>query len=74
MALAGVGTFTGLAEAAATAIGSGMLIGGFIAGSIGTALRRDRKEIDQGVLGGGYFGGMVAAVLALVDLTIRYVC
>jgi hypothetical protein len=72
MALAGIGALTGLAEAAATAIGAGMLLGGFIAGSIGTARRRERMRRDQDVLAAGYLGGYIAAGLALVDLVARY--
>ena len=50
MALAAIGALTGLAESAATAIGAGMVIGGFIAGSIGTVSGWGRAELDRRVL------------------------
>ena len=72
MALAAIGALTGLAESAATAIGAGMVIGGFIAGSIGTVSGWGRAELDRRVLLAGYFGGFCVVALGLLDVLLRY--
>ena len=72
MALAEIGVFTGLAETAATAIGAGIVIGGFVAGGIGAVSGWDRAELDRRVPLAGYLGGLFVVALGLLDLVLRY--
>ena len=72
MTLAGIGALTSLAETVAASIGAGMLLGGFVAGSVGTARGRGRARLDRDVVAAGYLGGNVVAVLAAIDLIARY--
>jgi F0F1-type ATP synthase membrane subunit c/vacuolar-type H+-ATPase subunit K len=68
--LASIGPATGLAEAVAACIGSGLVIGGFAVG-VGEALaRRPRRQAESGALTGSYIGG-TGALLALAFDIVR---
>jgi len=72
MALAQIGPLTSLAEAAATAVGAGVVLGSVAVGSIGLLLGWSRGDIERRALPDGYVGGAVGALLLLVDLALRY--
>jgi hypothetical protein len=72
MALAEVGFLTMVTEALATAVGAGMLLGGFAAGCAGVVFGWNRPKLDEEVLAGGYIGGTFAVFLALVDTLVSY--
>ncbi len=72
MALGQIGLLTSAAESLATAIGAGMLLGSFGVGSFGLLAGWPRPALERRVLSDGYYGGIIGAVLALVDLGIRY--
>jgi hypothetical protein len=72
--LASTGLFTGILEAVATAIGAGLVVGGFAAGIEGVASRRSRQEAERNATFGGYVGGLTGlALLALDTLGKRFV-
>ena len=73
MTLAQVGFFTDAAEMLATAVGAGILLGGFLAGSIGIVAGWPRSRRDEGIVSVGHVGGMIAILLVLIDLALRYV-
>lgn len=72
MTLAQIGPLTSLFEATATAVGAGIVLLGTAAGISGLAQRKSRQGMESRALVGGYLGGGVGAVLALVDLILRY--
>jgi hypothetical protein len=72
MALAQIGPATGFMEALATAIGAGMVIGGFLAGIVGMGLGWHKPKLDRSTLAGGYAGGGFAVLLLIIDLGMRY--
>ena len=74
MALAQIGPLTTLTEALATAVGAGVVLVQRRSGSL-EAWRwvGSRDEIEERALRGGYFGGGFGAVVALVDVVLRYV-
>lgn len=72
MGVGQIGLFTAAIEALAGAVGAGMLLGGFVAGSIGIAARHPRPLLDRWVLLAGYFGGSIGMGLAIFDLLLRY--
>lgn len=72
MVTAGIGFLTTVTEALASAVGAGMLLGGFVVGCAGVAVGWARPKFDDEVLFGGYFGGVVAALLALIDTLVGY--
>jgi hypothetical protein len=72
MALGQIGLFTTVVEALATALGAGILLGGFVVGSIGIVAGWPRPLLDERVLAFGYLGGIVGAALAFIDLILRY--
>ena len=53
-------------EAAATAIGGGILIGTFMGATKGLFSRRSRKEVEGDSLRNGYWGAAIAVLLVLV--------
>jgi hypothetical protein len=71
--LAHIGFTTTVLESAATSIGAGMLIGGFVFGAAGLVLKWPREELEKRALGDGYSGGLVAVALLIFDLVMRYV-
>jgi len=72
MALGRIGFFTTAIEALATAVGAGILLGGFLAGSIGMVAGWSRPLRDERTIFVGYVGGMAAVLFVLVDLALRY--
>lgn len=56
----------------ATAVGAGILLGGFASGVYRLAMRRPRGELEMRVLPDGYAGGVVAVLVVLIDLVVRY--
>ena len=71
--LAQVGIFTTALELAATSIGAGILVGGFVVASIATLAGRSRREVDRNALRDIFVGGSVGMYCLLVDLILRYV-
>jgi hypothetical protein len=66
--VAAAGPATALLEATAAAIGSGMVIGGFLAGLVaGLLLRRRGAELDHPVLMCGYVGGIMGLLALTTD-------
>ncbi len=71
MALAQIGPATSFIEALATAIGAGMVIGGFLAGWAAIVRKHNRSRLEEWTLMSGYLGGAAAVLLALFDLALR---
>lgn len=72
MAMGEIGFFTTAAESLATAAGAGILLGGFLAGSVGIVVGWSRSRRDESGLSFGYGGGVIALFFVLVDLVLRY--
>ncbi len=72
MVLAHIGLLTTVTEAAATAVGAGVVLSSVAVGIWGIAVGRAMVEVESWALKGGYFGGGFGAVLALVDAVLRY--
>jgi hypothetical protein len=68
-----VGFTTTILESAATSVGAGMLMGGFVVGAVGLALGWPRGDLERRALRDGYVGGLVAVALMLFDLVMRYI-
>lgn len=68
-----IGFTTTVLESAATSIGAGMLIGGFVFGAVRLVLKWPREKLEKWALGDGYFGGLFAVALLIFDLLMRYV-
>ena len=71
MTLAQIGPLTALSEAAATAVGAGVVLGSVSVGIIGLLAGWAAQRVELRALAGGYVGGAVGAVLALVDVVLR---
>lgn len=72
MALGQIGSLTGTAEALATTIGAGMLLGGFAAGAAGLLIGLPRQTLETHVLTWSYYGGILGVTLVVFDLIARY--
>jgi hypothetical protein len=72
MVSAQIGLLTGTAEALATAIGAGMLLGSFVLGSLGLLYGQARQDLERRVLTDGYYGGIFGTLLTVADLASRY--
>jgi hypothetical protein len=72
MALAQIGPFTAVTEALATAVGAGAVLGSAAAGIRGLIRGSTRAKLEASALLSSYIGGGMAAILALVDLILRY--
>lgn len=72
MPFASIGPLTELIEGAATAVGGGMLLGGFGAGLVGVVKAWPQGRFDRAVLQWGYFGGALSAIVMAVDITFHY--
>jgi hypothetical protein len=68
MLLAGVGIATGAFEVLAATIGSGLIVGSFVAGLLTIALGCTRNRAERWVLNGGYLGGLLALLGLTVDI------
>jgi hypothetical protein len=62
------GPISALLEAAAAAVGVGMVLGGFFAGLAGRLLGRAGDELEGDILSGGYLAASVCLGLRLVEL------
>jgi len=71
MAWGGIGFFTNATEVLAAAVGAGILLGGFLAGSVGIFKGVPRIRRDELAVSFGYFGGIAAVLLMLFDLALR---
>ncbi|HEX5928875.1 MAG TPA: hypothetical protein VFY48_05730 [Solirubrobacterales bacterium] len=72
MAAGQIGFFTNVMEALATAVGAGIVLGGFLAGAVGAIAGWPRVLRDERVLITGYGGGIAGVVAAVIDLLVRY--
>lgn len=72
MTIASVGPITALLQAAATSVGSGILLTGFATGAFGVLAKWPRDTLDELVLRTGYIGGIVAVAALVFDLIVRY--
>lgn len=68
MLLASVGIATSAFELLATTIGSGLVVGSFVAGLLTIGLSRVRSRAEQWVLNGGYYGGLLALLGLAADI------
>lgn len=65
------GPATGVLGTLATSIGFGLVVGGFIGGSISFASTRSQKAAEKWTLTGGYLGAFFALVLLAIDIVMR---
>ena len=72
MAAGRLGPFTAALEAAATVVGAGILVGGFVIGLVLFLAGRSRAEIAARALTDGFAGGIVGVGFILLDLALRY--
>lgn len=72
MALAQIGPLTTLFEGVATAVGAGIVLGGFTIGLYRFWISRSRRELETNVLLDGYFGGIAGIGVVLLDLLMHY--
>ncbi len=70
--IAHIGATTTVLEAAATSIGAGILMGGFLMGTVGLVLGWTREDFEGRVLRDGYIGGVTATAFLIFDLLVRY--
>jgi hypothetical protein len=72
MALASApGPVTALCESAATAVGVGVVLGGFAAGVLGTLRGWEADRRDAAVVNTGYITGLVMAFVAAIEIVLR---
>lgn len=67
-----IGFFSGLFEAAATAIGTGAVVGGFLGATGGVFFGWSRKQVEGHALRDGYLGAVSAIGGWFFDLCIVY--
>jgi len=70
--LGATGIFTPIIEGTATAIGAGVVIGGFLGASAGMINGWSRREVERGALRDTYGGALVALVFWALDQCIVY--
>lgn len=73
MALAQIGSITAAIEAFATAVGAGIVLGGFVAGVRGLVGKLAGQELQAKTLNAGYVGGVLGMTAAVIDSILRYV-
>jgi hypothetical protein len=66
------GIFTPVIEAAATAIGAGVVVGGFAGASAGVFYGWSRKQVENHALRDGYIGAVIVLGIWLFDQCIVY--
>jgi hypothetical protein len=66
--LASVGPFTRVFEQLATSIGSGLVVGSFVAGLSSFVWSGSRKHSEGWGVIGGYLGGVAALGLLVLDI------
>jgi len=64
--------FTPIIEAAASAIGSGILLGGFYGASAGALKGWSRKQVERDAFRDGHIGATLALCLWILDQCIVY--
>jgi hypothetical protein len=69
--VAEAGPVTSGVQAAATAIGAGILLGGFVTGLVGLLLSWEQRRSDRRVVRGGYLGGLIVAIVAIFEAGLR---
>ncbi len=62
------GPFSALLEASATAVGVGMVLGGFAAGLVGVLVGRPQDVLERQVLKTGYFFASLCLVMRWADI------
>lgn len=67
-----IGFFGAFFEAAATAIGTGAVAGGFVGATGGVFLGWSRKQVESHALRDGYLGAVAAIGSWVADLCIVY--
>lgn len=67
-----VGLLTTLLEMAATSIGAGVVVGGFVVGGTGMLKGRSRKQMEGNALRDVFFGGLAGMSCLCFDLLMRY--
>ncbi len=72
MAPGRIGPLTEFLESVATAVGAGMLVGGFAIGSAAFIAGRSRQALAERTLTAGYLGGIAGAGAILIDIALRY--
>jgi hypothetical protein len=70
--LAQIGFLTAVLGLAATSIGAGIVVGGFVAAGVGMILGRSRKEMESNALRDGFVGGFIGMSCLCFDLLVRY--
>jgi hypothetical protein len=60
-------------EAAATAIGTGVVVGGFVGATVGMAYGWSRRQVEGNALRDGYIGALLTVAAWLIDVCIVYV-
>jgi hypothetical protein len=61
------GPLTGILSACAGAAGTGILLGGLLAGVIGTVFVWEREHLDYQVRRSGYWGGVLGLGALILD-------
>jgi hypothetical protein len=72
LAFAQVGFFTTLLELAATSLGAGIVVGGFVAGCAGMRTGRSRKAMDRNALRDVFWGGVLGTLCLSADLLMSF--
>lgn len=67
-----IGFFTTVIGVVATVIGAGVVIGGFAGAGLGVVGGRSRKEVEADALWHGFWGGVIAVVCLILDLSVGY--
>jgi len=70
--VARIGFLTTLLELAATSIGEGIVVGGFVAAAVGMLRRRSRKDLEGNALRDTFAGARGGILCLLFDLLMRY--
>jgi hypothetical protein len=71
LAFAEVGLLTKVLELAATSIGTGVVVGGFVTAAAGMVSRRSRKEMEAYTLRRVFWGGFWGMFCLCLDLIWR---
>jgi hypothetical protein len=69
--IAGIGLLTTLMETAATSIGAGILVGGFVTSGVGMVAGRTRKEIETRALRDAFYGSLGGIFCLCHDFLMR---
>jgi hypothetical protein len=67
-----IGPATTLLELAATSIGAGIVVAGFIVASMATLSGRSRREVERNPLRDIFLGGVGGICCLTIDLILRY--